>query len=164
MEKSIHTMHNKQRTMISRFDHVENKLNYHEVLTKNQQWKYSAPRPSDDYWEEIWDEVTDDEAENFLEQIEHETKEMRFPTDNGYNIALNADLPYNEELLPHWTEFAKALEQYKHRLKCLPDNEKSMFSLCGMELPNEVMDLLSNALKSTHFNQFVLQNNDSGGL
>ena len=36
MEKSIHTMHNKQSTMISRFDHVENKLNYHEVLTNEK--------------------------------------------------------------------------------------------------------------------------------
>ena len=161
MEKSIHTMHNKQSTMISRFDLVENKLNYHEVLTKNQQWKYSAPRPAEEYWEDIWDEDNEDEAENFLAQIKIETKEMRFPTDNCYNISLNAELPYNEEFWPHWDEFANALKQYQYFLKCLPDDNKSSLSLCGMELPNEVMDLLSNALESTHFHKFVLQNNNS---
>ena len=30
----------------TRFDDVENRQKYHEVLLKNQQWKYSAPYPN----------------------------------------------------------------------------------------------------------------------
>ena len=69
-----------------------------------------------------------------------------------------------EEFLPHWGEFADALEQYQYCLKCLPadDGIKSILQLRDVELPDNVLDLLSSALKSTHFHQLTLQSNNFG--
>ena len=161
MNQTINAMKTAQNTISantnSRFDAVDNKQKHHEVLLRNQQWKYSAPRPSQEYWDDL-DEDEDDAAEEFLTQIKKCTEEMRYGTGNG-DIYIDADLPYNEEFLPHWKEFANALEQYQYRLKCLPKDTDSTLHLCEMELPNELVELLSKALESTQFTSIALQNN-----
>jgi len=54
----------------SRFDDVDEKLKYHDILLQNQQWEYSAPRPSS---------VSESgEAEKFLDQIKKQTEIMRY--------------------------------------------------------------------------------------
>ena len=58
-----------------KFDDIEERQRYHEILIKNQNWEYSADRPSDEYWESI-DEDEDDTAEEFLEQIEKQTQRI----------------------------------------------------------------------------------------
>ena len=147
--------------MNSRFDDVDKKQNYHEVLLRNQQWKYSAPRPPATYWYTIGEDEGS-AATDFLTQIKQRTEEMRYGTSNG-NVVIDVfDLPYNEAFLPHWQEFANALEQHHHSLKCLPKDTDAKLFLCDMELPNEVLDLLSKALESTYFNRFVLGNNNLG--
>jgi len=140
-------------------DRIEDKQKYHDVMLQNQQWKYSAPYPSDDYWTTL-DEDEDEQAEKFLKQIKTYTEEMRYGTGNG-EITLNAHLPYNEEFLPHWQEFAKALKQYHYHLKQSPDIVSSL-ELFNMELPDTVIDLLSNAFESTHFQKFDLRHNNFG--
>lgn len=62
------TQSNISDNMNSRFDDMDNKQKYHEVLLKNQQWKYSAPRPSEEYWDSV-DEDEDAAAEEFLKDI-----------------------------------------------------------------------------------------------
>ncbi|KAL7524793.1 hypothetical protein ACHAXR_000719, partial [Thalassiosira sp. AJA248-18] len=71
-------------------------------------------------------------------------------------------LPYNESFLPHWTEFTNALEECQYMLKCLPKDEDTAFCIDGVELPQEVIDLLSNVLESTHFKGFCLMENNLG--
>ena len=158
-------MDDKQNTisenMNSRFEDVDNKQKYHQVLLKNQQWKYSASRPPNGYWDGL-DEDEDVAAEEFLQQIKKYTEEMRYGTSNG-DIRIHSHLRYGEVFLPHWKEFADALKQYRYCIKCLPeDNCDANFCLVGMELSDTVLDLLSNSLESTHFNRFVLGNNNLG--
>lgn len=70
---------------------------------------------------------------------------------------------HHDELLPHWKELAKALEQYQYYLKCSVDcGNVSTFQLSYLELPDEVINILSNALKSTYFNELILQSNRLG--
>jgi len=146
--------------MNSRFDDMDKKQKYHEVLLKNQQWKYSAPRPSLEYWDTVG--VDDEAAESFLEQIKKYTEEMRYGTGDG-NIDIDVDsLPYNEVFLPHWKEFANALEQYQHYLRCLPEGTNTKLRLCDLDLPDTVLDLLSKALESTYFPTFHLWRNGFG--
>ena len=57
------------------------------------------------------------EVEGFLTQIKLATEEMRYGTVDG-KVLINAEISYEEEFLPHWKEFANALEQYKYCLKC----------------------------------------------
>ena len=144
----------------SRFDDVDNKQKYHEVLLRNQQWKYSAPRLSREYWDGL-DEDEDVAAEVFLSQIKRSTEEMRYGTSNG-DILISAVFPYNQEFLPHWKEFANALEQNQYCRKCQPQNTITKFHLAGMDLPDAVLELLSKALESTQFTKFILQNNNLG--
>jgi len=163
IETSILDNHTTNSTMTSLLrttcNRIEEKQKYHDVMLQNQQWKYSAPRPSDDYWSTL-DGDEDDIAEDFLEQIKKSTEEMRYGTGNG-EIEINAGLLYNEEFLPHWKEFANALKQYHYHLKQSPDIVSSL-ELFNMDLSDEVVDLLSKALESTHFQKFDLRNNTFG--
>ena len=144
-------------------DSVHKKLKYHEILLKNQKWKYSAERPSWEYWEtDLWDDNADEEeAEGFLRQIEDVTNQMRNGTSSDGFIDIGAQLPYNDVFLPHWKEFADAIEQFRYHPLPEGDNE-SHLRLCNMELPETVIDLLSNALKSTLFHKFTLVGNTFG--
>ena len=154
-----------EKIMLSRFDVVDNKQKYHRVLLQNQKWKYSAPRPSQQYWDSLdEDGDQDDAAEEFLEQIKEGTELMRYGNGRYYILVCpNISVPYNQEFLPHWEEFADALEQHEYCLKCLPDDGiESVLRICNVELPDNVLRSLSNALKSTHFRQFTLQNNNFG--
>ena len=154
-----------EKIMLSRFDVVDNKQKYHRVLLQNQKWKYSAPRPSQQYWDSLdEDGDQDDAAEEFLEQIKEGTELMRYGNGRYYILVCpNISVPYNQEFLPHWEEFADALEQHEYCLKCLPDDGiESVLRICNVELPDNVLRSLSNALKSTHFRQFALQNNNFG--
>ena len=115
----------------------------------------------DEYWNSIGEDE-DDAAEEFLKQIKTQTEAMRYGNDNG-EIYLDVSLPYNQEFLPHWREFAHALEQYQYCLKCSPyDDNESMFQLRDVGLPDTVIQLLSNALKLTHFQMLHLENNNLG--
>ena len=152
-----------EKIMLSRFDGVDNKQKYHEVLMQNQKWNYSAPRPSQEYWNTI-DDADVGYVEEFLEQIKEETEGMRNGKD-GYEIVIdpNNSVQYNQVFLSHWEEFANALEQYQYCLKCLSDDgNKSMLQLCNVELPDTVIQLLPNALMWTHFHHLTLQNNNFG--
>lgn len=150
-------------TMNSRFDVVEDKQKFNEILYKNQQWEYSAPRPSQEYWGTA-DIFEVEAAKDFLKQMKSKTREMRHGNHSKDKISVNvrAILRYNEEFLPHWEEFSNALVQYKYCLKCLPKDTDSMLSLFGMELPDTVLELLSKALESSHFTSFILGDNNFG--
>jgi len=155
METSI------KQTTKNRFDSVDDKLKYHEILLQNQKWKYSAPLPSPGYWNNL-DEDERYQAKVFLEQIKRYTEEMRYGTGNG-EISIVADLPYNEAFLPHWQEFSNALQQYHYHLKhSSKQREESKLYLYGITLPKEVIDLLAKALKSTHFEELILMRNHFG--
>ena len=107
-----------EKIMLSRFDVVDNKQKYHRVLLQNQKWKYSAPRPSQQYWDSLdEDGDQDDAAEEFLEQIKEGTELMRYGNGRYYILVCpNIRVPYNQEFLPHWEEFADALEQHEYCL------------------------------------------------
>ena len=138
--------------------HVDEKLKYQDKLLQNQGWEYSAPRPSDDYWEGI---EGDEVVESFLKQIKQRTMEMRYDNNgNGY-IKIDASILYHPELMPHWREFANALGQYGFFInQSVAKRDDSKLHLDGMDLPPDVVYFLSKALKSTHFKRIVLSNNN----
>lgn len=164
MEKSIQKVHNKLDTTYEEVD-LKDRLNYLEVLLENQKWTYSAPRPSEYYWYNIdMYEDEDEAAEDFLQQIENKTKELRYGTprvcseDKG-DVEMNVTLLYDEEFYPHWEEFASALEDHQYYLIRFQDLHECKFRLSGMAIPDRVIDLLSNALEDTHFHHFILEDN-----
>ena len=158
------------------YDHTKglhDKLNYHEALLEDQKWKYSAPRPSEEYWNGLEDnpednlvppvEIQEDLAEDFLVDIQKCTEHMRYGTNNGDIYIVSSLRPHHEEFLPHWKEFTDALYRYHYYLQCSVEYEKpSSFELSYMDLSDEVIDLLSNALEISHFNEFTLRHNRFG--
>ena len=152
--------------VMEKVDDMDDKISYHEVLLENQKWEYQARCPSEEYWDDVGDEE-EEAGKDFLEQIKQNTEEMRYGTGDG-DILINVEypwddgfLPHNDRYLPHWKEFADALEQHQYYCtKCIPNDIR--LRLCSMELPDEVLDLLIEALESTHFTKFLLQNNNLG--
>jgi len=53
---------------------IMEKIDYHEILLQNQQWKYSAEELSEEYWDS---NVNPYPAEKFLTEIKQCTEEMR---------------------------------------------------------------------------------------
>lgn len=64
--------------IMKKFDRMKDELNYHEALLKNQKWEYSAPRPSDEYWNAAAENGDVEDAELFLQQIQSNTEAMRY--------------------------------------------------------------------------------------
>jgi len=114
IHKDIKKLQSKQNTISTdiklgfynvsnRFDDVDNKLKYHTLLMKNQKWEYSAP---------LRDPSDSSDTADFLKQIKKQTD-----TNVNGEIKLDSSLPYFREFLPHWKEFASAIEQYQYHLE-----------------------------------------------
>ena len=89
--------------MDSRFDNVEIRLKYQEVMMKNQKWEYAVDRPPPEYWHSIGRNPED--ATSLLEQIEQETSKMRHGLGDGEIRMHIDDLPFDRAYMPHWEEF-----------------------------------------------------------
>ena len=156
MEKSLQSAIELRFDVDNKFECVENRQKYHEVLLKNQQWKYSAPdiESADDSLEEY-----------FLDDIKEQTRCMRLGWCDEGKVVIQSHgddpLDYDAAFLPHWREVSHALAEYQHALKCLPEGTDLL--LRGVELPEPVLNLLSNALESTHFKKFFMDDNNFGG-
>jgi len=137
----------------SRFNDVAVKQKYHGVLLKNQKWEY----PDEDLPSFGFEQP---QERSLVADIREATLGMRYGTNNGEIQILNFDGgDFIEGIVPHWEEFSKALDEYQHALRCLPEDVSSSFALTGVQLPPCVLDLLSNALKSNNFKKFELQGN-----
>ena len=122
------------------------------MLLKSQKWEYSATYPAEVGYPE----------RNFLDQIKRETCNMRYGKGDGEVDVYGGGLDYDAAFLPHWVEFADALAEHQHALKCLPKEAGSKFSLWSVELPLKIRNLLANALESTHFTSLHLGSNNFG--
>ena len=151
MEGKIDMMEVDMNSLKEKCDDAENRQRYHDVLLKNQRWEYSAPYPN----------VADAHEKRTLDKIKTQTCDMRYGKCGG-TVQIMGHLSYDAAILPHWMEFADALKQHQYALKCLPKETISMLNLYFMELPKTVLDLLSNALESTHFKSLLLEENQFG--
>lgn len=166
----------------------ELKCKYFEAMARNDDWEYSAEVPDIDYWTDRGFDMEGAELQHdFLEDLKADTTSLRWgkhtsrlssykrDTSENFQIAL-----HDESMLPHWREFAAAIEQYQHTLRYIPqtslpdDLEISecdgweggsldcRLSLVRVELPREVRDILTPVLKNTHFMQLDLSGNNFG--
>eukprot|EP00581_Thalassiosira_minuscula_P015687 CAMPEP_0183734236 /NCGR_PEP_ID=MMETSP0737-20130205/43271_1 /TAXON_ID=385413 /ORGANISM="Thalassiosira miniscula, Strain CCMP1093" /LENGTH=511 /DNA_ID=CAMNT_0025967687 /DNA_START=126 /DNA_END=1658 /DNA_ORIENTATION=+ len=149
----------------TRFSDVDKRQKYHELMLKNQKWKYSISHPRTNYWDSI--RHSDERrhcAECFLEHIQKEITKMRHGEGNG-DVSLKnigQSLPYNRAFYLHWEEFAKALTDHRYMLDCLHPSDETVFQLYDVDLPKSVLEILATALRCTHFKSFNLMNNNFG--
>eukprot|EP00985_Skeletonema_marinoi_P011498 scaffold5475_cov98-Skeletonema_marinoi.AAC.3 len=161
---------------------LDRSLNFHEYnerIVKNQSWEYSA---ADDTTDELIDSgYTEDEANHVVytaREVRKMTKQMRrglFPEGSnqfdseaeGISMEMPDDDPIfseaaNEELLPHWMEFAAALKQFTPAMTLLPDTCESYFAFYYVQLNHEAMLLIKEALIGKAFQQLSFMSNNTG--
>ena len=147
---------------------------YNEMLIKNQGWDYSVPVLSvDDF---IHNGYSVDEAE-YLSEAANELKDATTRMRRGeftcyiggndvYVRMSDEDPPFdyavNNELLPHWEEFAAALEQFTPAINILPDDCESSFRFYYVQLNHAAIGLIKNALVGMPFKSLAFSNNNNG--
>ena len=129
-----------------------------KILIDEQKWEYSAPDIPRSHWiESGFDEDYIDDMEEFLDVTKSYTCDLR----NGGASNTDIDLGENEGstlilhddmLLPHWREFANAVQLYNHPIE--------MVRMESVQLTLSVMNLLVPALKQKQFDYFYLGNNE----
>jgi len=182
LDQKCNSLESRLKTKVdSVHEKVERSLKFHEyneMLIKNQSWEYSAAVDTTDYL--LLNGYTEHEA-SYLAETAEELKDMttkmrrgEFPSvetygDDGKGIYIEMydsgpPLGYalNNELLPHWQEFAAALKQVTPAINVLPDNCESFVELYFVQLNHEAMKLIKEALIGTPFQKFVFTSNDNG--
>ena len=129
---------------------------------KDEKWEYSAPAIPTSHWiDQGFDDGYIERMEIFLTKIKAFTSALRSGTcdediylGSGANNPNNTFLGHDDALLPHWQEFANALQVYQN-------TDASLNIAIGkMQLPSSVMKLLTPALKDKPIKAFGLGNNE----
>ena len=128
-----------------------------QVLIKEQKWEYSAPTIPTSHWvDQGFNEDYIEWMELFLREIKAKTCALRSGLCSHNDIDLGGAndmvLRHNDALLPHWKEFATALQLYQNP-------EEISLSFSNMQLLPAVMNLLTPALKQK-LHLFKLCNNE----
>ena len=148
---------------------------YNEMLIKNQNWKYSVRVPTAD--DLVFNGYTEEEAEYLSEtakELKDATTKMRRGEFTSYidgkdiYMGMSDEYPLfsfevNNELLPHWKEFALALDQFAPAINILPDNCVSCFILDCVQLNHDALHRIKNALIGKPFKKLAFTNNNNGG-
>eukprot|EP00985_Skeletonema_marinoi_P005072 scaffold2191_cov92-Skeletonema_marinoi.AAC.5 len=149
---------------------------YNEMLIKNQKWEYSAAVDTTD--ELIDNGYTDDEADHLAEDVQ-DLKSMTIKMRRGefsnarsgkqksvrvemYDYDTQDSDALNNMLLPHWKEFAAALQQSTPAINMLPDDCESAFMFGNVQLNHEAMLLIKEALICKPFQKLAFTKNDNG--
>ncbi len=120
---------------------------YSNMLIRNQSWKYTTPVDSvysldiDGFTEEVAQYISTKSA--CLKDLTEQMMDGDFPTHD--NNKRGIDLDWDEDdpilhliacskMLPHWAEFADALEQFLPAFCVLPDDCETYFSLKNVQL------------------------------
>jgi len=162
------------KSKLSRMDEMQNEIDSikkrcgtlersMKILTNENNWEYSAPSIPSSYWTNLgFDEDYVDAMEKFLRTIKIKTCDLRSGSIDGYDgtISLGDNdgglmLRYDKSLLPHWKEFANALQLYQSQIKVI-----LLISIKNIELPWIVTDLLTPALGGNIISDLSLCNND----
>jgi len=161
-----------ESTSQSTKDHIDKTLKYHEMLIRNQNWDYSAPVCKVD---ELLDVNYDDNEAYYIYEnsqvLKRSTEALRggdFPDQSvgtrvkGISLCIDDGYPLvddetNNELSPHWREFAAALKDFKPAFDVLPDDSETSITFGNIQLNQEMTQLIKEVLMKMPFKLFSLQ-------
>eukprot|EP00984_Skeletonema_dohrnii_P026649 scaffold16013_cov84-Skeletonema_dohrnii-CCMP3373.AAC.2 len=159
-------------TILESTSRTNKTLKYHEMLIRNQNWEYPAPVRTND---ELARADYDDEETNYIygtsQMLKRSTEALRrgdFPSQNvfargdkGIYLYIDEGFPsddcINDELSPHWREFAAALKHFKPAFDVLSDDYETFITFQNAQLNRETTQLIKEALINTPFNRFLFQ-------
>ncbi|KAL7537176.1 hypothetical protein ACHAXR_007645 [Thalassiosira sp. AJA248-18] len=161
LEKSCQLLEDRSHLLEARSGSLERSL---QVLIKHNKWEYSAPPITPNYWGGF-DVHYIAHMDFFLQEIKGNTCELRhgkygqyicFSGGNDHEDERTSVLLHDDIILPHWREFADALQMYQRPL----DNDASgTFSVSNIQLTSAVVDMLAPALVKKNFRHFELDHN-----
>jgi len=144
---------NSMKDRISHIDELENKSNLLQrsvqILSKESTWEYSAPSIPDSHW--IESGFVDEDYIELMRRLEDQMKRRAIRIRNGecfQYINLGEESPegeagillqHDDALLPHWKEFATALQ--------LLHGNNIQFTIQNVQLSHSVINMLIPALK-----------------
>jgi hypothetical protein len=154
---------------------------YNDMLVRNDSWKYPALLHPVEYPLSRFEYLTEnlgfdeDEADYLIDTgdvLREATGKMRqgkFPSQpsdsRGRGISLtftNTEVIFRDEvdnnILPHWKEFASALKQFTPAFGVLPDGCVSFFRLENLQLGHNAMMLMKDALMNKPFHSLAFVN------
>eukprot|EP00956_Cyclotella_meneghiniana_P016374 scaffold25832_cov60-Cyclotella_meneghiniana.AAC.8 len=140
-----------------RLERAEAEAKYFEVRYKNRKWKYPLAVPTiPELCSLGYDERESERLVNDITDIMDDTLKMR----RGKKIVhlsigrIGVDSPCWEGKIPHYKEYINALAEYRHTIEYHRDDKFHMGIEGDIEfLPKEVLDLLQEALRQTHFDK-----------
>lgn len=155
---------------------AERKAEYQDMVVKNEHWEYPHELPNTDELlsfgfnrresHGIVSSIT--EMKNMIMKMRR--GEIIFDSLGGKSIYFpplghyywDTSLPYYEGLLPHYKQFVDALVEYRQTIEHYGD--EFLIRVGDASLPREVLDMLQEALKQTHFHSLDFRGNEIGGL
>jgi hypothetical protein len=176
LEKKCSSLENMlESTSQSTKEHIDKKFKYHEMLIRNQNWKYPVPVRTKD---ELARAAYDDEETNYIygtsQMLKRSTEALvrgDFPDadcitcgDKGIHLDVDDGYPSfgdfsNDELSPHWREFAAALKNFKPVFDVLPDDADTFIAFTSVQLTEAMTHLVKDALMNMPFKMFCFQYN-----
>ena len=160
LEKKCTTLEKKCTNLDTRCDSLQRSV---QILSKESKWEYSAPPIPDSHWRGLPEEDIGG-MERLLRLIEGYAGALRggrwSDGEQVDKICLGQESPDNVEidmlhhddvLLPHWEEFANALQLHNVNI--------SKLSIANIQLTSQVLDLLAPALKGKAFTGFLFERN-----
>ena len=131
-----------------------------QILAKDVEWKYSAPAIPAGHWiDRGFDEHYIEGMKRFLRTIKEITCELRRGACSGHiYLGDSRVLLHDDALLPHWQEFANAVQLYQN-----PEASRR-FAIVNVQLSSAVMKMLTPALRDKPwFEGFGLNNIRNSG-
>ena len=171
MRSEMNDMKSSHLLSKSRIDELENKCEVLEtkcsslersigILTKESKWEYSVSDIHRGYWiDKGYSDDYADDMEELIEEIKSLCSQLRsgkytsFITLGGHENGLLLDND-NDVLLPHWEEFANALQLYQST------DVSEVFSIDAIQLTPSIMDLLTPALMGKLIKCISFDNNE----
>jgi len=162
-------------TLLESTSRIDKTLKYHEMLIRNQNWKYPAHVFTMDELGEVDADYDDDEADYIYQTsavLKRSTEALRrgdFPDQDifeGGDKGIYLDVDNESHLLgddahrqlaPHWRQFAAALKHFKPAFDVLPDDCETSISFLNTQLNWEMTELIKESLMNISFKRFSLQ-------
>jgi hypothetical protein len=178
LERNTQSIKEQVDSLGSKIDNKFKQNEYNSMILKNQSWKYSAPVRSMEHWMNEYENDNIDakylsETSNKLREMTESLRRGKFPNKDYKMKGVSLDFDdedsifdddilfgtgVNNNILPHWREFAAALKQFTPAFGVLPNGCESFFRLVNVQLNAETIQLLKEALMNKPFQELRIMN------
>lgn len=153
--------------MSKQLGEINTRQKYHQVILKNQRWKFPSPEEGETPYDDDWAKSS---LELLIGMIATETEDIRRCKGDGSVLLISDDQSLAANALDYqvtgraWREFANALREHKFMLNCMhQEGGRPSLTFECLDLSDVfVCGVLSDALQYTHFKTLRLTESGLG--